>query len=68
MTWAGQPPVTPIAAWRLTEGTELPGSVCILLIDRDPARRTIQVLTDEPGAARIPYHADDLVDVVTLVQ
>lgn len=61
-----RPPAVP--AWHLTEGSVLPGPARVLLVDRDPVRRTVQVLTDAPGAARTTHHADDPVDVVTLIQ
>lgn len=55
-----------VRAWLLTEGSELPGEVNVILVDREPAGRTVQVVTDEPGATRVQYGADDPVDIVRL--
>ena len=54
-------------AWRLTEGSVLPGAVTVLAVRREPVARTVDVVTSGPSG-RATYAAEDLVDVVRLAR
>ena len=43
-----------IDAWNLRGGDELPGGVRVLTVHREPVRRTVRVVTDEPASADLP--------------
>lgn len=40
-----------IEAWHLRGGDVLPGGVRVLTVHREPVRRTVRVVTDEPASA-----------------
>ena len=47
-------PTETVTAWDLVPGDELPGGVRVLTIHREPVRRTVRVVTDEPASADLP--------------